>query len=88
MIQDSPGVETDGLKVKVESATKKWHSLVLIITKRVEEIEEVVTLCEKFEEEFEIVITFVTVTVKRIRDIKPVSYDEELIVKEQENIKV
>lgn len=88
MANESPGPESEAMKQKVEDTTKRWRVLLQVITKRVEIIEEVVTLNEQFEEEIEIVVTFITITVKTLQDMKPVSYDEEPIEKEQEKLKV
>lgn len=85
---ESPGDETEAMKQKVQDTTKRWRVLLQVITKRVEIIEEVVTLSEQFEEEIEIVVTFITITVKTLRDLRPVSYDQEPIEKEQEKLKV
>jgi hypothetical protein len=88
MADESPGPESEEMKQKVEDTTKRWRVLLQVITKRVEIIEEVVTLSEQFEEEIEIVVTFITITVKTLRELKPVSYDQEPIEKEQEKLKV
>ena len=88
LAEESPGPESEAMKQKVEDTTKRWRVLLQVITKRVEIIEEVVTLNEQFEEEIEIVVTFITITVKTLTDMKPVSYDEEPIEKEQEKLKV
>ena len=88
MVNESPGPESEAMKQKVEDSTRRWRVLLQVITKRVEIIEEVVTLNEQFEEEIEIVVTFITITVKTLQDMKPVSYDEEPIDKEQEKLKV
>ena len=78
----------DEMKEKVHDATKRWKVLLEIVTKRVDVLQEVVILSEKFEEEIEIVVTFITVTIKTLRSVKPVSYDVEPIEKEQEKVKV
>jgi hypothetical protein len=88
MAEESPGPESEAMKQKVQDTTKRWRVLLEVVTKRVEIIEEVVTLSEQFEEEIEIVVTFITITVKTLRDLKPVSYDQEPIEKEQEKLKV
>lgn len=88
MAEENPGRESDAMKQKVQDTTKRWRVLLQVITKRVEIIEEVVTLCEQFGEEIEIVVTFITITVKTLADLKPVSYDQEPIEKEQEKLKV
>ena len=88
MAEENPGPESEAMKEKVQDTTKRWRVLVQVITKRVEIIEEVVSLSEQFEEEIEIVVTFITFTVKTLGDLKPVSYDQEPIEKEQEKLKV
>lgn len=88
MAEESPGEESDVIKAKVTDACKRWRVLVQVVTKRVEIIEEIVTLSEQFEEEIEIVITFISITVKALGDLKPISYDKEPIEKEQGKLKV